>query len=462
MSWLALFCEAVLHRNYPCNTDNLQRNMQRLLEQQFKLPTAIRSVGFSFKYYLRSEENALGKRPIVARLSYQDKRSVLPTGVSIEARLWDATMRGSGRIIARNHVNLHSLNLHLDDFETKIRRIATQAIESGQSPVEAVRRLQSANQEASNSNAEIESRQSFWTEYQAFLTNGQKVGKKEATLKTYRTTQRHLIAWEKQRRKSINLPQLNGKDLDNFAEFLKASGVLKDSVVAKVVRTLKVFLSWASQRQKLDPSLFNHRVAAGGTAFHIALTADEVARIRNLNLDGRESLLVARDLFLFQVYTGLRVSDAVAVRAQSIHPAPDGRRAIHLTVVKTGRPLQVLLSLPAEEILRKYGDNLPEMNPTVINRHVKEIAFNAGLSDFEEWTEQRGGKGVKRSEPRHKLVSNHTARRTWATLSHSKGAEITSIQAVLGHSKVETTMRYLKISSLQRTSAVAAVWDTMF
>ena len=57
---------------------------------------------------------------------------------------------------------------------------------------------------------------------------------------------------------------------------------------------------------------------------------------------------------------------------------------------------------------------------------------------------------------KYKLVSTHTARRSFATnLLKAKDIPLAVISKALGHSKVTTTMRYLRVGAEENASILA-------
>ena len=54
----------------------------------------------------------------------------------------------------------------------------------------------------------------------------------------------------------------------------------------------------------------------------------------------------------------------------------------------------------------------------------------------------------------YNTISPHTFRRTYATLLANKNVPIPTIQKVLGHSSIETTMLYIKVDNTQIKDAM--------
>ena len=55
-------------------------------------------------------------------------------------------------------------------------------------------------------------------------------------------------------------------------------------------------------------------------------------------------------------------------------------------------------------------------------------------------------------------VSPHTFRRTFATLLNRQGTDIRTIQELLGHADISTTMRYIEVDANRKRKAVASLW----
>ena len=69
------------------------------------------------------------------------------------------------------------------------------------------------------------------------------------------------------------------------------------------------------------------------------------------------------------------------------------------------------------------------------------------------------GKVVKRQQPKHELVSMHTARHTFAVLSLMRGLPVAVLQKVLGHAKIQTTMLYAKVVEDFQHQEMRRIWE---
>ena len=103
--------------------------------------------------------------------------------------------------------------------------------------------------------------------------------------------------------------------------------------------------------------------------------------------------------------------------------------------VKTGievrLPLYLLFEGKGIEILQRYKDDLDSFFKLKDNSNInKELNLLAGLAKID------------------KRVSFHTARHTNATLLLYSGANITTVQKLLGHKSVKTTQVYANIMDI--------------
>uniref|UniRef100_UPI00321B38BE site-specific integrase n=1 Tax=Phocaeicola vulgatus TaxID=821 RepID=UPI00321B38BE len=134
------------------------------------------------------------------------------------------------------------------------------------------------------------------------------------------------------------------------------------------------------------------------------------------------------DAFLFCCYTGLRYSDFVNLNEKNIVKM-DGKLWLIFDSVKTGTevklPLNLLFEGKALTLLQKYQGKWSSFfsikNNSSVNKELIRIGKLAKIS---------------------KHFSFHSARHTNATLLIYKGANITTVQKLLGHKNLATTQIY--------------------
>jgi integrase len=145
-----------------------------------------------------------------------------------------------------------------------------------------------------------------------------------------------------------------------------------------------------------------------------------------------------RAIFMLAYGAGLRVSEITALQVADIDSQ---RMLIHVREGKTG-PRHVMLSPRVLEALRAYwktarpkGPSLfpgrsrsanPSLSREAVNRVLLKVARKAGI---------------------HKRVYPHMLRHCFATHMLETGADIRSVQVLLGHARIESTTTYLHLSS---------------
>ena len=153
-----------------------------------------------------------------------------------------------------------------------------------------------------------------------------------------------------------------------------------------------------------------------------------------LQIEGR-----ARDLAMFNlaIDSKLRGCDVVAIRVEDV--AAGGYTADRATVrqKKTGRPVRFELSEQTRQAVDDYlkatgkrpGDGRRGPNRNMTTRQYARLVS--------EWI---GSVGL---DPR--LFGTHSLRRTKATLIYRRTGNLRAVQLLLGHTKIESTVRYLGI-----------------
>ncbi len=171
------------------------------------------------------------------------------------------------------------------------------------------------------------------------------------------------------------------------------------------------------------------------------LTSDE---LRLLFTDG---LVSPRDRALFGIclYTGCRVSEALALQTTDIRGgALTFRKSTTKGQLKT-RAMDIqpgLAQLLAEYQPMKPGALFPGMQG--VTQHLTRFSADKILRDACDRVDLVG-------------VSTHSFRRTALTMMSSAGIPLRVIQEISGHNDLGTLQRYLEVTPEQKRNAVAVI-----
>ena len=153
------------------------------------------------------------------------------------------------------------------------------------------------------------------------------------------------------------------------------------------------------------------------------LTEAEIAAFESLHPMQGTQAAAARDLFVFQMYTGLSYSDAQAFDI-SDYKEVGGKWINTGTRIKTGVPYVNQLLPPVIEILQRYGWQAPKILNSDYNKCLKLLAAAVGIET---------------------RLHSHLARHTFATRMLRMGVKIENLSKMLGHSNITQTQKYAKV-----------------
>lgn len=148
-----------------------------------------------------------------------------------------------------------------------------------------------------------------------------------------------------------------------------------------------------------------------------------------------------RDLFDVAIDSKLRGSDLVKIRICDVVAGPEIRSRAIVVQQKTGRPVQFEITSDARASLlawlgRRGGTVKDYAFPSRVNHaHHMSTRQYARLAD--EWVTAIG--------LRPEEYGTHSLRRTKASMIYKATGNIRAIQVLLGHSKIENTVRYLGV-----------------
>lgn len=245
----------------------------------------------------------------------------------------------------------------------------------------------------------------------------------------------------------------NDIDLDwyyNFCEWCNLKG-FKDNYKGKHIKTLKTFLNSALEQGYTEN--INHKKRRFSVfreeTDNIYLSLNELENLWNLDLSNNKTLERARDLFLIGCYTGLRFGDYNKITSKSFKNV-NGTKMFLVKTQKTNKPVAIPVHPIVDEIFTKYDEVLPKMFNQKINDNIKIVAQKAELNNEIEISETIGGLEVLKTYPKYKLVTSHTARRSFCTNAYLKGMDSHDIMQISGHTTEKNFLKYIKVTAEQR------------
>lgn len=200
---------------------------------------------------------------------------------------------------------------------------------------------------------------------------------------------------------------------------------ISDAAVYNYHKCLKALLSRAVRTGVISANPYDRlrgEIKRGERETVDYLTEEEMHRILALDIPAGTLLAKARDLFVFQMYTGFSYSDAQAFNIGN-YRKEKGKWVMVGERIKTGVPFVNQLLPPVVDVLERNGWDVPKLGNADYNHALKGLGIAAGLKV---------------------QLHSHMARHTFATFMLSNGVAIESVSKMLGHTNITQTQRYAK------------------
>lgn len=245
--------------------------------------------------------------------------------------------------------------------------------------------------------------------------------------------------------KSFRLEDLDDKALFLYLTQLRAKG-LKSRSLARHLSSLRGFFTFAVEEKwfKEDPGqlLENPKLPKKLPEF---LSRDEIARF--LKQPNTDSKLGIRDVAMLELLyaAGLRVSELIGIKVLDYDP----QTGILRVFGKGSKERLVPIHYTAQEILSTYIEATrplfkPQSDFMFLNRSGKGLSRQGVWKLIKKYAAQAE---IKRS------ISPHTFRHSFATHLLEGGADLRTVQLLLGHADISATEIYTHIQS-QRLKSI--------
>jgi integrase/recombinase XerD len=233
-----------------------------------------------------------------------------------------------------------------------------------------------------------------------------------------------------------DLPTLVHNELEAFVECLQDRG-LKPVSVENNLRQVKTFLRYLVEGKVIPCEVLQRRIRIKvPKPLPRAMDPGDVNRLLAVVQKVRD-----RAMILVLLRTGIRIGELLKLRVSDVYLA---ERKIHLVVGEKNRTGRVVyLSVDACQALQEWMRKREEKNPLLFyGQGRSSLCYTAARVMFQRY--------LKKAGISEKGYSLHGLRHTCATELLNAGMRIECLQQVLGHSNLEQTRRYARLTDKTR------------
>lgn len=240
-------------------------------------------------------------------------------------------------------------------------------------------------------------------------------------------------------------------DICSFIAFLSTELKLKDTSIRRKIITLKCFYSYLMDIGAIDSHPFTklkfrfkqeHRLPKTVAVKDISKILNYFNEVNLDELSDFAKMEYIRDVALMDllISTGIRIGEAAAIalddiiiseRTVLIHGKGRKQRLIYISSPVTWSRITMLMKIRAKSI----GNEL------FINRYGKPISIHGIEYVYKKYLNK--AKIATHSTP-------HYLRHTFATNLLANGADIRSVQEILGHASIATTQIYTEVTTQRK------------
>jgi len=392
---------------------NLVKRLGKHLDQ--KPPQRLKIKMITTKIIFDRHKRATRNKPgtIDIRITIDRKTYWISTGVKVMSSEWAA-----GAICNRPDSDI--LNARVRILYNRVMQELNERMEAGETiDVAYIRKKVWQVSEAQTDNSMLD-----WIEEQVPMLNI-----KEGTRKHYMTVLLRLTEYgEMKSWRDLSVEGLYKWDAWLHRLPAQSGGLISDGGVYTYHKCLKALLNRAYEFGCISENPYSRlrgKFKRGDKENIEFLTEEEIQRIMDMKLPAGSKLDTARDLFVFQIWTGLSFSDAEAFNVRLYKfDSESGTWKFTGKRIKTGVPYVSQLLPPVVDVLQKHGMKVPQIDNSDYNHLLKLIGDIAGIDT---------------------RMHSHLGRHTFATYMLRNGTRFENVSKMLGHKNLTQTLRYAKV-----------------
>ncbi len=264
---------------------------------------------------------------------------------------------------------------------------------------------------------------------------------KRASNNTLQSYKRDLIQFENYlREKEIKYSKVTEQDIKDYIDYLSENGK-KASTISRTIASIRAFYQYEMKNKKTiqDPTEHIQSPKIEKRA-PCVLTSQEVELLLEQPTDVDLKGIRDKAMLEFAYASGMRVSEIIGLNIEDV-VFEEG-----IVVCKNGNKKRMIpLGKMCLNALKEYVDNAR----SILVKTEKETALFVNLNG-KRLTRQGFWKIIKYYQEQANItkdITPHTLRHSFATHLLQNGADLKSIQMMLGHSDISSTQVYMQFQN---------------
>ena len=306
-------------------------------------------------------------------------------------------------------------------------------------------------------------------------------GQSKSWNEKYSNLKNKIVLYDLYTNKETKFKVINDDWLDAYCGFLRElPTLLEDRIYLKKVNALNLKMKLPKKPYN-DNTLYRHinflftfLKWSGRGKYHILdldklknpvdnfqpedihLSLDEIRKLEKVEFE-RDSLDRARDIFLIGIYSGQRFSDYSVFEKEDVVNTPQGE-----IIIKKSEKMEDYCFIPLHDklknLLKKYEWKIPTISSQKFNPHIQDICRQIKMIDDIKTINYIGNKKIIEYKQKCDMVTSHTARRTFITISAEQGMPDHIIMKITGIKDVKTLDKYKKTSQMSVVHFMNKIW----
>ena len=260
----------------------------------------------------------------------------------------------------------------------------------------------------------------------------------------------------------LPIGHITTKTIIQYEKYLSETAKNRNNTITANMKVISKLISDIYDEYRLDSydnPFHNHKYKFDQT-HPPHLEIDEILRIKSLKISPSNPLYDAKQVFLFECCTGLRISDILTLKWKNIN---DDK--ISMRMRKTDQNIVIPLFGMAKDIIYNKADVLLtdsdriNLEKYVFNILKTDIDFISPLEALNAISSATAilNRRLKKIAEQAKISTNlstHVGRHSFATNLITKKVQIYTVKELLGHKDIRTTQIYAKVVDSTKVEAI--------